>query len=279
MENAVGIKIDYEKNRNNPEQIFSAMALYISAYKKYCNLIAKEAGSELNYNLCLKDIEKGSIKALLGSISSCFHSLITKQSNGLFEDLTDEDDIISPNQVDSLARKQENKMEKINGDISFYIDRVEFAKILQEISAANEMLYRDERAEIETFGNSGNNIILLNTKMRFFGDPETMFDEHNIMSYRGRDSLDIIKPVNFGDSQWQVRSRTTHKTFMATIGDKEWLKLYQNGEIPIITAKYCMLVDMYCELDKKNKKPIIKKALIIKVIKVIPSSEAQDALL
>ncbi|AUY23585.1 hypothetical protein [Mixta calida] len=279
MESAVGIKIDYEKNRNNPEQIFSAMALYISAYKKYGNLIAKEVGSELNYNLCLQDIEKSSIKALLGSISNSFNSLITKQSNGLFEDLIDEEDILSPDQVDDLARKQESKMEKATGDISFYIDRVEFAKILQEISAANEMLYRDEKAEIETFGNSNNNIIRLNTRMRFFGDPETMFDEHKLISYRGRDSLDIIKPVNFGDSQWQVRSRTTHKTFMATIGDKQWLKLYQNGEIPIITAKYCMLVDMYCELDKKNKKTIIKKAIIIKVLKVIPSSEAQDALL
>ena len=92
---------------------------------------------------------KSSIKALLGSISNSFNSLITKQSNGLFEDLIDEEDILSPDQVDDLARKQESKMEKATGDISFYIDRVEFAKILQEISAANEMLYRDEKLRLK----------------------------------------------------------------------------------------------------------------------------------
>ncbi len=279
MESAVGIKIDYKKNRNDPEQIFSAMALYISAYKKYGKLLAGEVESGVEYKLFLQDIQKGSIKALLGSLSNGLSSLITKQSNELFEDLIDEEHIVSPEQVNNLAHKQEVKMEKINGDISFYIDRIEFAKVLQEISAANEMLYRDEKAEIETFSNTNSNIIRLNTKMRFFGDPETMFDKHKHFPYRGRDSLDIIKPVNFGDSQWQVRSRTTHKTFMATIGDKEWLRSYQNGEIPIITAKYCMLVDIYCELDKQGKKAHIKKAIITKVLKVIPSSEAQDALL
>lgn len=279
MENAVGIKIDYKKNRDNPEQIFSAMALYISAYKRYGQLLAEASDDKIEYELRLQDIQRGSIKALLGCLGNGFNSLIIKMSSELINDLTDEDEIISPEQVDNLANKQEARIEKDIGNISFYINRVEFARILRDLSSANELLYYDEKAEIENNNPDENNIVHINTRMRFLGDPDTMFNKNHPLIYRGRDSLDIIKPVNFGDSQWQVRSRTTNRTFMASIMHKEWLRAYQNGEIPLITARYCMIAEIYYEADKKNKKCPIKNAVIIKVFKLVPSSEDQDALL
>ncbi|WP_255498351.1 hypothetical protein [Citrobacter sp. NCU1] len=39
MESQISIKIDYNSDRKNPEDIFSAMALYISAQKKIWKLI------------------------------------------------------------------------------------------------------------------------------------------------------------------------------------------------------------------------------------------------
>ncbi|WP_409075042.1 hypothetical protein ACF2G4_14555 [Pantoea sp. C3] len=279
MENAVGIKIDYLKNRDNPEQVFSAMALYISAYKQYGQLIAQASNDNIEYELRLQDIEKGSIKALLGSIGNGFGSFITKMSSDLMNDLVEIEEIILPEQVDDLAKKQERRMEENTGNISFYINRVEFAKVLKNLSAANELLYKDEKAEIESINPNDNNIVHINTRMRFLGDPDTMFNIKNPMFYHGRDCLDIIKPVNFGDSQWQVRSRTTNRTFMASIMHKEWLRAYQNGEIPLITARYCMIAKIYYEVDQKNKKSPVKNALIVEVLKVVPSNEDQDALL
>jgi len=279
MENTVGIKIDYLKERENPEQIFIAMAHYISAYKEFGELLAEATGYNFKYELILKGIETGSIKAVLGSITNGFSSFLEKQSSEFLNDLIFTNEIISPEQVNDLAELQERRIEKENISISPYINRVSLAKILQELSAANEMLNPQEKAEIENIKAEGSNVININTNMRFLGDPETMFDEHNPMKYRGKDCLDIIKPVNFGDAQWQVRSRTTHKTFMATIGHKDWLKKYQSGDLPIITAKHCMLVEIYYELDNKHKKLPIKKAIITKVLKLIPSSEVQDALL
>ena len=279
MENPIGIKINFLKERDNPEQIFTAMAHYISAYKKYGELLAEATGYDFKHELILKDIKTGSIKAILSSISNGFSSFFEKQTSDFINDLIGEDEIISPKQVNDLAEKQEKRIEQENLNISPHINRISLAKILKELSAANEMLYPQEEAEIENITGMGSNVVRLNTSMRFLGDPDTMFDEYSPMQYRGKDCLDIIKPVNFGDAQWQVRSRTTHKTFMATIGHKDWLKKYQNGEIPIITAKHCMLVEIYYELDKKKKKAPIKKAIITKILKLIPSSEVQDALL
>jgi hypothetical protein len=57
MESHISIKIDYNVDRRNPEDIFSAMALYISSQKKYGQLLAKALDLDVNYDLVLSDIE------------------------------------------------------------------------------------------------------------------------------------------------------------------------------------------------------------------------------
>ncbi|WP_343629902.1 hypothetical protein [Comamonas aquatica] len=54
MQESLSIKIDYQKGRKNPEEIFEAMALYISFYKNLGQIIAESINSKYQVALLHK---------------------------------------------------------------------------------------------------------------------------------------------------------------------------------------------------------------------------------
>ncbi|NTZ46387.1 hypothetical protein FCM30_11575 [Lelliottia aquatilis] len=107
MESQISIKIDYNSDRKNPEDIFSAMALYISAQKKYGNLLADSLDLDVKYELILSDIEKGSIKSVLNSIANGLGQFINVQSMRLINDLIDINELDSTEKIEELIEFQE----------------------------------------------------------------------------------------------------------------------------------------------------------------------------
>ncbi|MFG6655755.1 hypothetical protein ACG0Z5_14965 [Scandinavium sp. M-37] len=278
MDSFISIKIDYKHNRKNPEDIFKAMSLYISAQKRYGNLLAKSLELNVNYELTLSDVERGSIKSVLGSIAGGVGSFINKQSINLVADLIDIESLDSPDKIESLIVSQENKIKEDTHVISPHLDRVIFTEIISEISAANDLLENDETVEIGHASNNQYESQYLNTRMRVHVSPEQMISSGENIISTNKDYLDVIKPVNFGDLQWLVRSRTTGKQYLAFMGDKRWLRKYQDGLIPAITAKYCMIALVKLNVYKARKKSDIKRAEILEVIKIVSSDEVQDEL-
>jgi hypothetical protein len=278
MDSFISIKIDYKHNRKNPEDIFKAMSLYISAQKKYGNLLAKSLDLNVDYELTLSDVEKGSIKSVLGSIAGGIGSFINKQSISLVSDLIDIESLDSPDKIESLIVSQENKLKDDAGVISPHLDRVIFTEIISEMSSANDLLEVDEIVEIGHTSNNQYQSEYLNTRMRVNISPDQMLSRGENIIITNKDYLDVIKPVNFGDLQWLVRSRTTGKQYLAFMGDKEWLGKYQSGLIPAITAKYCMIAFVKLNVYKVNKKSDIKRAEILHVIKIVSSDEVQNEL-
>ncbi|HGN9429166.1 TPA: hypothetical protein ACK11D_001720 [Citrobacter freundii] len=278
MESQISIKIDYNAERKRPEDIFTAMALYISAQKKYGNLLAKTLDLDINYDLVLSDIERGSIKSILGSIANGFGSFINRQSMNLVNDLIDLENLDSTDKIESLIDNQEIRIKNECNKISPHIDRVRFTEVVSDIATANQLLEKNETVEIGHKTGSDDNVYYLNTRMRLSVLPEEMKLKGEYIIHTVKDYLDIIKPVNFGDSQWLVRSRTTGKQYLAFMEDKPWLNKYQTGQFPVITAKHCMIAIVKIEAYKTKKKTEIKKATILSVEDIISSDEAQHEL-
>lgn len=278
MESQISIKIDYNSDRKNPEDIFSAMALYISAQKKYGNLLAYSLDLDVKYELILSDIEKGSIKSVLNSIANGLGQFINVQSMRLINDLIDINELDSTEKIEELIEFQESKIKEECNKISPHLDRVRFTEVISDISSANKLLEKGEKVVINHKTDSDDNIYYLNTGMRVSVDPEEMLIKGDHIINTTKDFLDIIKPVNFGDSQWLVRSRTTGKQYLAFMEDKTWLNLYQTGQLPVITAKYCMIAIIRIDAFKTKRKTEIKRAEILRVISVISSDEVQNEL-
>ncbi|MCG7781893.1 hypothetical protein [Lelliottia amnigena] len=279
MESQISIKIDYNSERKNPEDIFSAMALYISAQKKYGNLLADSLDFDVKYELVLSDIEKGSIKSILNSVANGLGQFINNQSMSLINDLICIDELDSTEKIESLIERQESKIKEECNKISPHLDKVKFAEIISDISSANQLLEKGEEVVISHKTSEYDNIYYLNTKMRVSVAPEEMLIKGEHIINTTKDYLDVIKPVNFGDSQWLVRSRTTGKQYLAFMEDKPWLNRYQTGKLPVITAKYCMIAIVKLDVFKTKRKTEIKRAEILKVVSIVSSDEVQNDLL
>ena len=233
---------------------------------------------DVKYELILSDIEKGSIKSVLDSIANGLGQFINNQSMNLINDLINIDELDSTEKIENLIDLQESKIKEESNKISPHLDRVKFAEIISDISSANQLLEKGEEVVINHKTSGYDNIYYLNTKMRVSVAPEEMLIKGEHIINTTKDYLDIIKPVNFGDSQWLVRSRTTGKQYLAFMEDKSWLNRYQTGKLPVITAKYCMIAIVKLDAFKTKRKTEIKRAEILKVVSVISSDEAQNDL-
>lgn len=278
MESAIIIKIDYNSKRIKPEDIFSAMSLYISAHKKYGQLLATGLGLEIKFEFALADIKEGSIKSVLDTISGGIGQFLNNRSMDLISDLIHIDKLENPDEVEELIVRQEERLKKESNCISPHLGRAEFAEIISELSTANGLLEKGESVDITHSSNGEEKTYPINTNLRIFVSPDEMIKKGVVTQNISKDYLDIIKPVNFGYSQWFVRSRTIGKPFNAFMEDKEWLKRYQDGQIPVITAKYCMIALIRYEILKTQKKLEIRRAEIIKVLDVVSSDEVQNEL-
>jgi hypothetical protein len=279
MDSQISIKIDYNANRKNPEDIFSAMSLYISAQKKYGNLLAKNLDLDIIYDLTLSDIERGSIKSVLGSLANGLGVFINNQSMNLIKDIIDIENLDSIDKIEELITEQEEKIQEEYNKIAPHLDREIFTEVITNISTANKLLEKGETVEVGHKFNNEENVSPLNTRLRVSVLPEEMVIKGEHISSTSKDYLDIIKPVNFGDSQWLVRSRTTGKQYLAFMEDKIWLNKYQTGQLPVITARHCMVAIIRIEAYKTKRKTEIKRANILKVKKLLSSDEVQNELL
>ncbi|EBG3731167.1 hypothetical protein FIX40_21740, partial [Salmonella enterica] len=65
MNPELSIKIDYLKDRHNPEEVFEAMALYINAYRDFGQVLSNSIGIKADFNFQLNEIKSGSILSKL----------------------------------------------------------------------------------------------------------------------------------------------------------------------------------------------------------------------
>lgn len=270
MKPELSIKLNYLEGRNDPAEIFEAMALYINAYRDFGQVLTSSVGIKADFEFQLNGIEKSSILSKLSSISGkideIFESAFYASGDKLFKELTNVDVTETEEQVEFLAAILESELaQNLPQEIADpHIDRQNLAVVLDKFSTANQKIKPNESVIIASNTDKSSK---LNTGWRFNGNPREMFLGET-KNEEFDDKLYVTVSVNEGNSVWSFRSLTTKKRFSGRITHKEWLERYQDGKIPpigpkdLIEAKITM--DIYTPPKGKGL-PQIRNAKIIHI--------------
>lgn len=275
MKPELSIKLDYLEKRQNPAEVFEAMAMYINAYRDFGQLLSGSVGVTTDFDFELNGIEKGSIlsklTAIPGKIDQMFEAAFYNSGNGLFKELTDVEVTESEEQVEGLAADLETSLaENLPNQIADpHIDRQGLANVLQKFSIANQKI-KDGESVIIKNGEKEEHECKLNTSWRFNGNPKEMF-QGEVNSQEFDDKLYVKVSVNEGNSVWSFRSLLLDKGFSARITHKDWLERYQDGLVPPIGPKDIIearvALDIYTPPKGKGQ-PQIRNAKIISITNI-----------
>ncbi|EDM8662632.1 hypothetical protein CWV26_09740 [Salmonella enterica subsp. enterica serovar Montevideo] len=241
MNPELSIKIDYIKDRHNPEEVFEAMALYINAYRDFGQVLSNSIGIKADFNFQLNEIKSGSILSKLsvipGKIDEILANAFYNSGDELFRELTDIETTDTEEQVETLAVNLETALAKnLPQQIADpNIDRQNLSFALEKFSTANQKIKPNESVII-TSNSDNNQNFKFNTKWRFGGKPREMF-LGSTESIELNDKLYVTVSVNEGNSVWSFRSISLDKRLSGRITHKEWLERYQDGLIPAIGPK------------------------------------------
>ncbi|EGS2479627.1 hypothetical protein RE788_001618 [Salmonella enterica] len=241
MNPELSIKIDYLKDRHNPEEVFEAMALYINAYRDFGQVLSNSIGIKADFNFQLNEIKSGSILSKLsvipGKIDEILANAFYNSGDELFRELTDIETTDTEEQVETLAVNLETALAKnLPQQIADpNIDRQNLSFALEKFSTANQKIKPNE-SFIITSNSDNNQNFKFNTKWRFGGKPREMF-LGSTESIELNDKLYVTVSVNEGNSVWSFRSISLDKRLSGRITHKEWLERYQDGLIPAIGPK------------------------------------------
>ncbi|ELZ2220991.1 hypothetical protein TG219_002730 [Salmonella enterica] len=241
MNPELSIKIDYLKDRHNPEEVFEAMALYINAYRDFGQVLSNSIGIKADFNFQLNEIKSGSILSKLsvipGKIDEILANAFYNTGDELFRELTDIETTDTEEQVETLAVNLETALAKnLPQQIADpNIDRQNLSFALEKFSTANQKIKPNESVII-TSNSDNNQNFKFNTKWRFGGKPREMF-LGSTESIELNDKLYVTVSVNEGNSVWSFRSISLDKRLSGRITHKEWLERYQDGLIPAIGPK------------------------------------------
>ncbi|EDV0525493.1 hypothetical protein NY70_001145 [Salmonella enterica subsp. enterica] len=241
MNPELSIKIDYLKDRHNPEEVFEAMALYINAYRDFGQVLSNSIGIKADFNFQLNEIKSDSILSKLsvipGKIDEILANAFYNSGDELFRELTDIETTDTEEQVETLAVNLETALAKnLPQQIADpNIDRQNLSFALEKFSTANQKIKPNESVII-TSNSDNNQNFKFNTKWRFGGKPREMF-LGSTESIELNDKLYVTVSVNEGNSVWSFRSISLDKRLSGRITHKEWLERYQDGLIPAIGPK------------------------------------------
>ncbi|ELR0859996.1 hypothetical protein R3L95_001773 [Salmonella enterica] len=241
MNPELSIKIDYLKDRHNPEEVFEEMALYINAYRDFGQVLSNSIGIKADFNFQLNEIKSGSILSKLsvipGKIDEILANAFYNSGDELFRELTDIETTDTEEQVETLAVNLETALAKnLPQQIADpNIDRQNLSFALEKFSTANQKIKPNESVII-TSNSDNNQNFKFNTKWRFGGKPREMF-LGSTESIELNDKLYVTVSVNEGNSVWSFRSISLDKRLSGRITHKEWLERYQDGLIPAIGPK------------------------------------------
>ena len=285
MKSELSIKLDYLENRENPAEVFEAMAQYIHAYQGMGQLLCNAVGQRSDFSFTLTDVQQGSILTKLSqakeSISEMLTQAICSSSNDVLGNLSEEEPTETEQDVEEIAIKLENLIsEKLSDQMADpYVDRQHLAQALEKLSKANE---KTKAGEIVTFDSTSvsENDASIDTSWRFTGNVKEMFQgtyEHMELT----DYLEVAISVNKGNGVWKFKSTSFSKTFTGRITERQWLKDYQSGLIPAIgpldVIKAKVSLDLYSPIKGKPNSEI-RNARIVKVIDIERNNGKQTEL-
>ncbi|EGQ9884667.1 TPA: hypothetical protein NKQ43_005221 [Vibrio parahaemolyticus] len=262
----IRIKIWNNPERHDAHEIFTAMGCYVNAMEQFNKLVLQSVYPDSDFRYTFSSVENGSFSSVLSrifvNVKDKFENLIDDGSDHELSDiLIKNPEINDPKEVHLLAESIEERIADVF-DIegySPYIDPVKLAEILKLISEGNENLEEGERVDVII---NKDNVVPINTKFRS-KVPVSKMAVTKVVPYRGPDEVKVIRPCNFGRYQWELKSKLTKDTYKAHFDkDCDWLNQYQNGEIPVVTARHTLKIKVEYDKHMTGKSYEIKNAII-----------------
>lgn len=268
----VEFHLEYNISRKNPAEVFYAMGLFISSYQKIGRLISESIDSDVGFEFELKEVTHGCILAKL-----LLKAEKWTRPDSLIHDFTGE--IFSPEQVRSVNTKEVSRLKSEaplynNKKLDPYISDLDLALVMEEWSEGNKKLLPDEHLKVCKEGDDLSNVVPFDPSFRFTGDPKKMFSSDK-GCHDGEEVIEVFRPCNKGDSQWEVISVKTGRKYSAKILDKKWLEDYQNSIIRLGAQDYLRVHSRY-DVVSWNGKDEIKNAEILEIKDVINSGGIQN---
>ncbi|ANB21970.1 MULTISPECIES: hypothetical protein [Alteromonas] len=226
------VRLDYKPATGSADRVFLAMAEYVSAFEELVHVVGHSIDPEADFSYQLTAVEQGSIKAVLNcaSVIKSLSNTLCKIPEYIAGSMVELDEIDSEEDIENIATHVEDKV-KESIDIKFpnelNINRLRLAEGVKKLVSASVHLIDGETIDLKS---GSNNLVFLNTKVRFDKDPNSLFDEI-LREVKKTETLLIKKPVFFGDAMWDFKSIERYKSFSAPILDEPWLKRYQNREL------------------------------------------------
>ncbi|PTO86524.1 hypothetical protein CWN98_13435 [Vibrio splendidus] len=265
----IRIKISNKPNRSDAHEIFLAMAGYVCAVEEFNRIITQAIDPDSDVKFTFSKVENASVgsalKRVFLKVKDGFEQYIESGSDRDIHDLgllLEENPVVTePKEVHSLATRLEDQIVDTFDLQSHrpYVDPVKLAKVLHTISGANECLQEDETVDIIV---NSNNVVPINTKFRS-QISESQMSVTKIIPYEGPDEVKVIRPCNFGRSRWELKSKLTKDAYKAHFDPQcAFLEQYQNGEIPVITARHTLKIRVTYDKYMTGSSYDIKNAII-----------------
>jgi len=247
------ITIDYKKNRNNPAEIFEAMALYINFYRDFSSTVNDALESHEEISIKLSEINEGSIQSIITFISksgSSIPSYICDAAIKLQYSLNEITEITDQSQIEHLIQEIERLLDKHKHTFDrTKVNRKKLLATLKKLSDANSRIQEEEKVYIGNIEKP--KIIQINTGIRI--PASFTFDNKDIKHATTTDSLIPISTVNEGHQSWQFHSKAFGRKIRAPITHADWLERYQNGLINPVGGKDTLLVELSYEIKNNSK--------------------------
>ena len=277
MKDHFEIRLDFKPNTGSPERIFLAMAEYVSAFEQLIYVVGQGIDPEDKVSCELSDVEIGSLKSIVDCIGN-YCSTLSRVPSMIAGHMVDLGEIDREEQIEEFVSNIEADV-LADTDLNFpnqaNINRLEFAKGLEQLTEASKKLVEGETVDVRT---KNDNVFYINTKTRFAKDPEDIFKEHFELK-REKETLLIKTPVFVGNSMWGFKSVQRKKTFLAPIEDKDWLEKYQNREIYLEPGDAISAIVEYILYKEKGAKYFsFKDHKILDVCRPIKNEELQHIL-
>ncbi|MEQ3528690.1 hypothetical protein [Pseudoalteromonas sp. XMcav11-Q] len=275
------IRLDYKPATGSANRVFLAMADYVNAFEELIHVVGHTIDPEADYAYQLSSVEKGSIKGVLNCASSIksFGKALAQIPTTIANSMVDMNEINDEEDIESLADKIESKVQEsiqIEFPNELNINRLRLAEGIKKLVNASELLVEGETVDLSS---DKNNVIVLNTKLRFDKEPSSLFIEVNETA-KVTETLLIKKPVFLGDAMWDFKSIERNKSFSAVIDDDTWLKKFQNRELPHIDPGDAIiaLVSYEARKSKGAKHFTFHNHRVLHVERPVRSDELQELL-
>lgn len=269
--NNVCIKIDFERNSENPQRVFNSMSHLISSIEEFHSCLLSSVSAETRSKFILSDINEGSIKSWLcpevvGNISN-------EQKYKLSQFLNYCTDLVIGFVTERNTIQSTRELNLLEGSIAeaaieyeveefpnvFSLDRYRLLKGYAELSESTKQL---NNVDLVFFSSKGKHKkVNKNFHLTLDDIDQILIDkiEKNITK-----EILIIKKADFiGRSMWDFIKQKS--SISARITDEEWLTKF-HSRIEIVAPGNGLLCDLVTTgFFDKNNKLIDLKYEVIKV--------------